>query len=118
MKIVATYDSSQNLKPLDEAEIIGVIDDEKKVVEQYENPANGVSKEATMSVILDLGADAIIVKKQFLCPGSYMMSYGRLKYIPTEYNTLSEVLEHLEELKKRITEELDEEIYAEAYPEE
>lgn len=118
MKIVVTYDSSQTLKPLDEAEIIGVIDDERKVVEQYENPANGVSKEATMGIILDLGADAIIVKKQFLCPGSYMMSYGRIKYIPTEYNTLSEVLEHLEELKKKITNELDEEMYAEAYPEE
>ncbi|ARM74949.1 hypothetical protein [Acidianus manzaensis] len=118
MKIVVTYDKSQNLKPLDEAEIIGVIDEEKKVVEQYENPASGVSKEATMGVILDLGADAIVVKKQFLCPGSYMMSYGRIKYIPTEYNTLSEVLEHLEDLKTKIAEDLDEEMYAEAYPEE
>ncbi|MUM65261.1 hypothetical protein D1867_08430 [Acidianus infernus] len=115
MKIAVTYDKEQNLKPLDEAEIIGVIDEEKKVVEQYENPAYNVSKEATMGIILDLGVDAIIVKNKFLCPGSYMMSYGRLKYIPTEYNTLQEVLNNLEEVKKKIVEELPEEMYAEAY---
>ncbi len=44
-----------------------------------------------------------------------MMSYGRLKYIPTEYNTLQEVLNNLEEVKKKIVEELPEEMYAEAY---
>ncbi|MBW9140270.1 MAG: hypothetical protein K1T65_00910 [Candidatus Aramenus sp.] len=118
MRIVATYDQNQVLKPLDEADIIAVIDDEKREVEQYENPAKGVSKEAAMSVILDLGAEALVVKRQFLCPGSYMMSQGAIKYIPTEYNTLKEVLENLEKLKKNAVDELDEEMYAEAYPEE
>ncbi|EZQ06578.1 MULTISPECIES: hypothetical protein [Acidianus] len=117
MKIAVTYNKEQQLRPLEEAEIIGIIDDEKKVVEQYENPAYNMSKEATMSVILDIGADAIVVKNQFLCPGSYMMSYGRLKYIQTQYNSLQEVLEHLNELKSAATEELNEEVYAEAYPE-
>jgi predicted Fe-Mo cluster-binding NifX family protein len=118
MRIAVTYDQSQNLKPLDEADIIAVIDEEKKEVEQYENPAHNVSKEAAMGIILDLGVDAIVVKKQFLCPGSYMMSQGRIKYIPTEYKTLKEVLDNLETLEKGIKEDLDEEMYAEAFPEE
>ena len=112
MRIAVTYDKSQELKPLDEAEVIGIIDEEKREVEQYENPGIG-SKEATMSVILDLNTDAIIIRPKFLCPGSYMMSYGRLKYIPTKYTKLTEVLEHLEEIKKNIKEELEEEMYAE-----
>ena len=112
MRIALTYDKSQELKPLDEAEVIGIIDEEKREVEQYENPGIG-SKEATMSVILDLNTDAIIVEPKFLCPGSYMMSYGRLKYIPTKYTKLTEVLEHLEEIKKNVKEELEEEMYAE-----
>ncbi|AOL16846.1 hypothetical protein BFU36_09175 [Sulfolobus sp. A20] len=112
MRIALTYDRNQELKPLDQAEIIGIIDEEKKEVEQYENPGIG-SKEATMAVILDLNADAIVVRQKFLCPGSYMMSYGRLKYMPTGYNNLKEVLEHLEEIKKNVKEELDEEMYAE-----
>jgi predicted RNase H-like HicB family nuclease len=115
MRIAVTYDKNYNLKPLDEAEIIGIIDEEKKEVEQYENPGIG-SKEATMDVILQLNAEAIIVKPQFLCPGSYYMSYGKLKYIPTTVNTLEEVLNNLEEIKKNLKEELDEELYAEKYP--
>ncbi|AAK42754.1 hypothetical protein SULI_02230 [Saccharolobus solfataricus] len=112
MRIALTYDKSQELKPLDQAEIIGIIDEEKREVEQYENPGIG-SKEATMSVILDLNADAIVVGPKFLCPGSYMMSYGRLRYIPTKYGNLKDVLEHLEEIKKNMKEELEEEMYAE-----
>ncbi|AWR98941.1 hypothetical protein [Metallosphaera hakonensis] len=117
MRIALTYDKDQNLKPLEESEIIAIIDEEKKEVEQYENPAYAMSKEATMAAILELEPEAIVVKNQFLCPGSYMMSYGRLKYIPTTFNTLKEILDHLEEVKKNIREELDEEMYAEAYPE-
>ncbi|QIW23477.1 hypothetical protein EWF20_04450 [Sulfolobus sp. S-194] len=114
MRIVVTYDKEFNLKPLDEAEIIGLIDEEKKEVEQYENPGIG-SKEMTMDAILSLSPDAIVVSKGFLCPGSYMMSYGRIKYIPTELKTLNDVLNHLEELKKNMKEELEEEMYAEEH---
>ncbi|QKR00460.1 hypothetical protein GWK48_08815 [Metallosphaera tengchongensis] len=117
MRIALTYDKDQNLKPLEESEIIAIIDEEKKEVEQYENPAFQMSKEATMAAILELEPEAIIVKNQFLCPGSYMMSYGKLRYIPTQFNTLKEILEHLEEVKKNIREDLEEEMYAEAYPE-
>ncbi|MEM3323936.1 MAG: hypothetical protein QW494_05865 [Metallosphaera sp.] len=117
MRIAVTYDKEQTLKPLEEAEIIAIIDEEKKEVKQYENPGYGMSKEMTMHAILELEPEAIVVKNQFLCPGSYMMSYGRLKYIPTQYNSLNDVLQHLEEIKKNIREDLDEEMYAEAYPE-
>lgn len=114
MKIAVTYDKDYNLKPLDEAEIIGIINEEKKEVEQYENPGVG-SKEMTMDAILSLEPDAIVVGKQFLCPGSYMMSYGRIKYIPTEYKTLNDVLDHIEELKKNMKDELEEDMYAEPF---
>jgi len=114
MKIVVTYDKEFNLKPLDEAEIIGLIDEEKKEVEQYENPGVG-SKEMTMDAILSLSPDAIVVNKGFLCPGSYMMSYGRIKYISTQYTNLNDVLNHLEELKKNIKDELEEDMYAEEH---
>ncbi|EHP70848.1 MAG: hypothetical protein RXS23_02095 [Metallosphaera yellowstonensis] len=117
MRIALTYDKNQNLKPLEESEIIAIIDEEKREVEQYENPAYGMSKEATMAAILELGPEAIVVKPQFLCPGSYMMSYGQVKYIPTNYSTLKEILDHLEEVKKNIRDDLEEEMYAEAYPE-
>ncbi|MCY0850836.1 hypothetical protein [Sulfuracidifex metallicus] len=112
MRVAVTYDKDQNLKPLDEAELIGIIDDEKKEIEQYENEGIG-SKEATMDLILGLDADAIIVKQGFLCPGSYYMSYGRIKYIPAKYSNLKEIQEHYEEIKKLTKEELDEEMYAE-----
>jgi len=115
MRIAVTYDKDRILRPLDEAEIIGIIDEEKREVEQYENPGIG-SKEATMDVILQIGADAIIVKPQFLCPGSYYMSYGKLKYIVTNAKTLEDVLNNLEEIKKNgMKEELEEEFYAERH---
>ncbi|MGC9105122.1 MAG: hypothetical protein ACP5HQ_01675 [Thermoprotei archaeon] len=116
MNIVATCDTELNIKPLDEAEIIALIKEYERVVEQYENSAYGISKEATMHVILQLQPDAIIVGPQFLCPGSYMMSVGQVKYIVTEYDNLVDVLNNLEEVKKNVRDELDEEIYAEAHP--
>ncbi|AHC50882.1 hypothetical protein SUSAZ_01980 [Sulfolobus acidocaldarius SUSAZ] len=117
MRIAVTYDREYNLKPLDEAEIIGIIDEEKKEVEQYENAGMG-SKEATMDIILNAinpPPEAIIVGKQFLCPGSYMMSHGRIKYVPTELKTLNDVLNNLETVKKNMTEELEEDMYAEEH---
>ncbi|BBG24659.1 hypothetical protein [Sulfuracidifex tepidarius] len=112
MRIAVTYDKEQNLKPLDQADLIGVIDEEKKEIEQYENEGLG-SKEATMDLILGLDADAIIVKEGFLCPGSYYMSYGRIKYIPSKYSNLKEIQEHFEEIKKSTRDDLEEEMYAE-----
>ncbi|MCY0859706.1 MAG: hypothetical protein OWQ54_04685 [Sulfolobaceae archaeon] len=117
MRIAVTYDNEHNLKPLDEADIVGIIDEENKVVEQYENEGKG-SKEMTMGLILNLNADAIIVKERFLCPGSYGMSLGRIRYIPVNAQKLEEVLSKLEEIKKGITDELDEQYYAEYFEEE
>ena len=112
MRIAVTYDRDFNLRPLDEAEIIGIINEEIGGLEQYENPGIG-SKEVTMSAILSLSPDAIVVSRRFLCPGSYMMSYGKIKYIVTNNKTLQEVLKNLESLKKNLRDDLDEEIYAE-----
>ncbi|BBD72954.1 hypothetical protein HS1genome_1343 [Sulfodiicoccus acidiphilus] len=117
MKIAVVYDKEKTLKPLDGGEVLAIIDDEKKVVEQYENPGYQMSKEASMEAILDLGAEAIVVKERFLCPGSYAMSVGRLKYIPSKFDRLNEILDHLEELKKSAAEELEPEMYAEDYEE-
>lgn len=112
MKIAVTYDKEHNLKPLDQAEIVGIIDEEKKVVEQYVNEGMG-SKEMTMGLILSLEPDAIIIREKFLCPGSYGMSLGRIRYIPVKAQKLEEVLSNLEEIKKDIHDELDENFYAE-----
>ncbi len=117
MKIAVVYDKEQNLKPLDDGEVLAIIDDEKKVVEQYENPGFQMSKEASMDAILSLGAEAVVVREKFLCPGSYAMSVGRLKYIPSKFTRLKEVLDNLEELKKSSSEELEPEMYAEDYEE-
>jgi hypothetical protein len=115
MNIAATVDEELNLKPLDEAPYIVLIKEDERVVERYENPAYGMSKEATMHVILQLQPDAIIVKPGFLCPGSYMMSVGQVKYIVAKENNLKEVIDNLEELKGKATEELEEEVYAEEH---
>jgi hypothetical protein len=44
-----------------------------------------------------------------------MMSVGQVKYIVTKENNLKEVIDNLEELKGRATEELEEEVYAEEH---
>ncbi|MGC9152504.1 MAG: hypothetical protein ACP5GY_02075 [Vulcanisaeta sp.] len=114
MRIAVTYDEDFNLRPLDEAEIISIINEETGELEQYENPGIG-GKEVTMSAILSLSPDAIVVGRRFLCPSSYMVPHGKIKYIVTNNKTLQEVLKNLESLKKNIRGDLDEEIYAEEY---
>ena len=52
------------------------------MIQGFGSPFQG--KERAMAGILTLNADAIIVKEGVLCPGSYMMSKGKMKYIPVE----------------------------------
>ncbi|MGC9211744.1 MAG: hypothetical protein ACP5FU_06315 [Nitrososphaeria archaeon] len=111
MKIAITYGKDHVLRPLDEAEIVGIYDSDKSVVEEYENPGYMRSKEFAMLYILKEKPDAIIVKQGFLCPGSYAMSRGKLKYIITDKGMVEELLEEID--NPSTVSELDEEIYAE-----
>ncbi|BCU68398.1 hypothetical protein HS7_18350 [Sulfolobales archaeon HS-7] len=116
MKIGLVMDKEKTITPLDMGENLAVIDEEKKVVEVYENPGFGIphgGKEMTMDAMLSLGVEAVVVKKGFLCPGSYSMSLGNVKYLPVNFNKLDDVLQNLEEVKKNAIEELEPEMYAE-----
>ncbi|MEB3692540.1 MAG: hypothetical protein G5Z43_000478 [Caldisphaeraceae archaeon] len=107
MRIALVYDEKQVLKPLDEGEILGIIDEERKVVEQYENPGFNKDKESTMNAIIQLGAQAIIVKDDSLDKASYEMSRGHIVYYPiSKYNNLYDVIENLNDVKSNPQEKL------------
>ncbi|MEM3811199.1 MAG: hypothetical protein QXV38_02740, partial [Conexivisphaerales archaeon] len=109
MKVVATYGKDHYLKPLDESEIIGVIDKERGKISEMANPGYMMSKEMSMHYILGLGVDAIAVKSGFLCPGSYAMSLGKLKYIVTDQENVDSLLYELND--SHPVDELNEELY-------
>ncbi|MFP3166639.1 MAG: hypothetical protein RXR36_05095 [Nitrososphaeria archaeon] len=111
MKIVVTYDRYHRLKPLDEAELIGFYDDSKGIVEEVKNPGYMKSKEFTMFYILKMKPDAIAVKDGFLCPGSYAMSKGKLKYILTDKESVEQFIDNVKEAN--LMENLDEQVYSE-----
>jgi hypothetical protein len=94
MKIAIPYDLNRWLVPLDMAVYIGILDTDSKKVEELESLGFG-SKEATIQYIMRLGADAVAVKKGFLCPGSYAMSQGVLKYIPVNAKTVDDAINEL-----------------------
>ncbi|MGC8573048.1 MAG: hypothetical protein C0171_03220 [Caldisphaera sp.] len=108
MRIALVYDEGQNLKPLDEGEILAIIDEEQEVVEQYENPGFKIGKDVTMDAIIQLGAQAIIVKHGYLDQKSYDLSKGHLAYmLIDQYNTLTEIIENLDDVKSLAVEELN-----------
>ncbi len=111
MKIIATYGRDHRLKPLDEAEVIGIIDREKGSITEKVNPGYMMSKEMAMSYILRLGADAIVVKKGFLCPGSYAMSRGKIKYLVLDDDKTDSLINTLKASEP--LDELNEELYEE-----
>src|SRR5579875_2826929 len=83
MKIAAVVDKDNKLRPLDQGETIVIFEgnENKKLLM---NPGFGFKhggKEKAMKLILENGADAVLANKQFLCPCSYEMSFGRLRYI-------------------------------------
>ncbi len=116
MKIIAVVDEDDVLTPLEYGNTIVEIDTETDQKKFYENPGYGSpfqGKERAMAGILSLKADAIVVKEGVLCPGSYMMSKGKMKYIPVEEEKLQEVEPKLKEKLNNAQEELDFNIYRE-----
>ncbi|MCL4344239.1 MAG: hypothetical protein JRN26_01080 [Nitrososphaerota archaeon] len=111
MKIAVTYGKDHTLKPLDEAEIIGIIDKEHGTISEKVNPGYMMSKEMSMHYILGLNVDAIAIRNGFLCPGSYAMSVGKLKYIVTDKENVDSLADALNDSKQ--LDELGEELYQE-----
>lgn len=110
MKIVTVVDDENYVTPLEYGNSIMVIDDETKQIKEYENPGFGApygGKERCMQGILTLNPDAIVVKEGVLCPGSYHMSLGKMKYIPVEEERLDQIMSKLPELKERAVSELE-----------
>ena len=70
-------------------------------------------KERAMAGILSLSPDAIIVKEGTLCPGSYFMSKGRMKYIPVEEEKFDEVMKNLPKITQKAVPELEPLMYQE-----
>ncbi len=116
MKIIAVVDDENYISPLEYGNSIMVIDDQSKQIKEYENPGFGAThggKERAMAAILTLKADAIVVKEGSLCPGSYFMSQGRLKYIPVEYEKFDEVMKNLDSIRTKAQNELEPLMYQE-----
>ena len=116
MKIAAVVDEENYVTPLEYGNSIMIIDDETKQIKEYENPGFGSpygGKERCMQGILSLKPDAIVVKEGVLCPGSYHMSLGKMKYIPTDSEKLDEIIKNLENEKKNAVEELDFQMFRE-----
>lgn len=111
MKIIAVVDEENVLTPLEYGNSIMEIDEESKQIKEYENPGFGSpygGKERAMMGILSLKPDAIVVKEGVLCPGSYHMSLGKMKYIPVEEEEkLDEIMNNLPKLKEKAVPELD-----------
>lgn len=110
MKIIAVVDEENFITPLEYGNSIMEIDSESRQIKEYENPGYGApfgGKERAMQGILGLNADAIVVKEGVLCPGSYHMSLGKMKYIPVEEEKLDDVLNNLEALQGKMQPELD-----------
>mgnify|MGYP001770718793 FL=1 len=104
MRIAVFYDSSYHLRPIPEAEILAVIDEEQKVVEQYENPAPEMGLEAAIDGILVLGAQALIVGEGTLPKEAYEALKGKVLFMPTKYKDLYQILDNLDEVKGAATE--------------
>lgn len=116
MKIVAVVDEENYITPLEFGSSIMLIDKESKEIKEYENPGFGAmhgGKERAMAGILTLKPDAIIVKEGTLCPGSYFMSKGQMKYIPVEEEKFDDVMKNLESISSKAVEDLEPLMYQE-----
>ena len=96
--------------PLDQAELIEIYDDATNSTSESENNGYG-SKEATIAEVMRLGPDAIAVKEGVMCPGSYMMSQGTLKYALVKSDSAEEIIKNKEYADAK--DELAPEIFAE-----
>ena len=110
MKVAIACNREKELVPLDQAELIEIFDDSNGSVTENENNGYG-SKEATMAEIMKLSPDAIAIKEGIMCPGSYMMSQGSIKYAVVKSDSAEEIIKNKEYADAK--EELSPEIFAE-----
>jgi len=110
VKIVIPCNLSKELVPLDRADLLLGYDSNDGSIIEEENPGYG-SKEATMAAILRLSADAVAIKEGVLCPGSYMMSQGSIKYCIVKSSNAEDIISNKEYLNPQ--ESLPESMFAE-----
>ncbi len=116
MKIACVVDDENMLAPLEYGNSVFLIDDETKKIEEYENPGFGRThggREIAMAGILSLNPDMFIVTENSLCPGSYGMSMGKVKYIVTEEKPVGDIIKNIKELEEKAVSELDPILYRE-----
>ncbi|MEM0286985.1 MAG: hypothetical protein QXG05_02270 [Nitrososphaerota archaeon] len=116
MKIGAVVDEDGNLTPLDAGQNIAIIFEGK--VRSLSNPGYGIphgGKELAMDVILKNKVDAVVVRQGFLCPCSYKMSFGKLKYLYTKHDNINELLSDESSIPKSLLDELEPNTYAEEH---
>jgi hypothetical protein len=110
MKVAIPCNKEKMLVPLDQAEIILLYDDSDKSIKENDNMGYG-SKEATMSMILGEAPDVIAVKEGIMCPGSYMMSQGSIKYALVKSDSANDIIANKE--YENAKDELEEVVFAE-----
>ncbi|EET89934.1 MAG: hypothetical protein LVQ97_04460 [Candidatus Micrarchaeales archaeon] len=110
MKVAIACSKDKEIVPLDQAEFIEIYDDQSGKLSESENPGYG-SKEATMASILRLSPDVIAVREGVMCPGSYMMSQGSIKYALIKSSKVEDIIKNKEYADAK--EELAEELFAE-----
>ncbi|MCL4333626.1 MAG: hypothetical protein M1290_02120 [Candidatus Thermoplasmatota archaeon] len=116
MKIAVAHSKDNSLVPLDLAELISIVDTEEKKISQYDNPGYEKvpgGKEITMAAILRLQPDAVVVKEGMMCPGSYRMSVGRVKYAHFEEENLDEILPKLDKVDEFLSDDIPPDVYRE-----
>ncbi|MEM0133752.1 MAG: hypothetical protein QXU18_00780 [Thermoplasmatales archaeon] len=116
MKIAVAHSKENNLVPLDLAEVISIVDTNEKKISQYENPGFERvpgGKEITMAAILKLQPDAVVVKEGMMCPGSYRMSVGRIKYAHFEEENLDDILPKLDKVDEVLSDDIPPNVYRE-----
>jgi len=116
MKIAVVHGKDDNLTPLDLGEIISIVDTDEKKITQYQNPGYERvpgGKEIAMATILRLKPDAIVVKEGMMCPGSYRMSVGRIKYALFDGETLDDLLPKMDNINEILTDDIPPDVYRE-----
>lgn len=116
MKIAVVHSKENELVPLDLAELISIVDTDEKKISQYQNPGYEKvpgGKEITMAAVLKLQPDAVAVKEGMMCPGSYRMSVGRIKYAQFDEGNLDGILSKVDKVDEFITDDIPPDIYRE-----
>ncbi len=116
MKIAVVHSKENDLTPLDLGEVISVVDTKDKKISQYQNPGFERipgGKEIAMAAILKLSPDALVVRDGMMCPGSYQMSIGRIKYALFEEEKLDQILPKLDDVDEVLSDDIPPDVYRE-----